>query len=59
MATATRGRSTLRWRGRTHIGAELFISEKTMKNHVRNILAKPHLSRKQELIRHAVEHGIE
>ena len=41
------------------IGAELFIAEKTVENHVRNILAKLHLSRKQELIRYAVEHGIE
>jgi DNA-binding NarL/FixJ family response regulator len=41
------------------IGAELFIAEKTVENHVRNILGKLHLSRKQELIRYAVEHGIE
>jgi DNA-binding NarL/FixJ family response regulator len=48
-------------RGHTYrqIGAELFISERTVENHVRNILGKLHLSRKQELIRYAVEHGIE
>lgn len=41
------------------IGERLYISPKTVENHVRNILAKLHLSRKQELIRYAVEHGIE
>lgn len=41
------------------IGETLFISEKTVENHVRNILGKLHLSRRQELIRYAVEHGIE
>jgi DNA-binding NarL/FixJ family response regulator len=41
------------------IGERLFISPKTVENHVRNILAKLHLSRKQELVRYAVEHGIE
>jgi DNA-binding NarL/FixJ family response regulator len=48
-------------RGHTYkqIGAELFIAEKTVENHVRNILGKLHLSRKHELIRYAVEHGIE
>ena len=48
-------------RGHTYkvIGAELFIAEKTVENHVRNILGKLHLSRKNELIRYAVEHGIE
>ena len=48
-------------RGHTYkaFGAELFIAEKTVENHVRNILGKLHLSRKQELIRYAVEHGIE
>lgn len=48
-------------RGHTYkeIGAQLFISEKTVENHTRNILGKLHLSRKQELIRYAVEHGIE
>lgn len=48
-------------RGHTYreIGAQLFIAEKTVENHVRNILGKLHLSRKQELIRYAVEHGLE
>lgn len=48
-------------RGHTYreIGAQLFIAEKTVENHVRNILAKLHLSRKQELVRYAVEHGLE
>jgi len=48
-------------RGHTYreIGAQLYIAEKTVENHVRNILAKLHLSRKQELIRYAVEHGLE
>lgn len=41
------------------IGERLFISPKTVENHVRNILGKLHLSRRQELIRYAVEHGIE
>jgi DNA-binding NarL/FixJ family response regulator len=41
------------------IGAELFIAEKTVENHVRNILAKLHLNRRQELVRYALEHGIE
>ena len=48
-------------RGHTYkeIGRELSIAEKTVENHVRNILAKLHLNRKQELIRYALEHGIE
>lgn len=48
-------------RGHTYreIGAQLFIAEKTVENHVRNILGKLHLSRKHELIRYAVEHDIE
>jgi DNA-binding NarL/FixJ family response regulator len=41
------------------IAGELYIAEKTVENHVRNILAKLHLSRRHELIRFAVEHGIE
>lgn len=40
------------------IGEDLFISAKTVENHVRNILAKLHLSRRHELIRWAVERGI-
>ncbi len=48
-------------RGHTYkeIGRALYIAEKTVENHVRNILGKLHLSRKQELIRYALEHGIE
>lgn len=40
------------------IGEDLFISPKTVENHVRNILKKLRLNRKNELIRYAVEHGI-
>ncbi len=48
-------------RGRTYkeIGEALFISPKTVENHTRNILGKLHLSRKDELMRYAIEHGIE
>ena len=47
-------------RGHTYreIGEELFIAEKTVENHVRNILAKLHLNRKNELMRYAIEHGL-
>jgi DNA-binding NarL/FixJ family response regulator len=47
-------------RGHTYaqIGEALYISPKTVENHVRNILAKLHLSRRHELIRWAVDHGI-
>lgn len=41
------------------IAADLFISVKTVENHVRNIMGKLHLKGKGELIRYAVEHGIE
>lgn len=48
-------------RGYTYreVGEQLHISPKTVENHVRNILDKLHLNRRQELIRYAVEHGIE
>ncbi|MFT7598868.1 MAG: DNA-binding NarL/FixJ family response regulator [Acidimicrobiales bacterium] len=48
-------------RGHTYkeIGEELYIAPKTVENHVRNILGKLHLNRKQELIRYALDHGIE
>ena len=48
-------------RGHTYkeIGAELVISPKTVENHVRNILGKLHLSRRSDLIRYAVEHGLD
>jgi DNA-binding NarL/FixJ family response regulator len=47
-------------RGHTYgaIGAELYISAKTAENHVRNILGKLQLSRRADLVRYAVEHGI-
>ncbi|MDP9075302.1 MAG: response regulator transcription factor [Actinomycetota bacterium] len=47
-------------RGYTYrnIGERLYISPKTVENHVRNILGKLHLSRRDELIRYAAEHGI-
>ena len=40
------------------IGAAFGISAKTAENHVRNILGKLHLSRRADLVRYAVEHGI-
>jgi DNA-binding NarL/FixJ family response regulator len=48
-------------RGHTYkeIGEQLTIADKTVENHVRNILGKLHLNRKQELIRYALDHGIE
>jgi DNA-binding NarL/FixJ family response regulator len=47
-------------RGHTYgqIGTELYISARTVENHVRNILGKLHLSRRSDLVRYAVEHGI-
>jgi DNA-binding NarL/FixJ family response regulator len=47
-------------RGYTYrqVAAELFIAEKTVENHVRNILGKLHLTRRAELIRWAADHGI-
>jgi len=48
-------------RGHTYkeIGAELDISPRTAENHVRNILGKLHLSRRSDLVRYAVEHGLD
>ena len=48
-------------RGHTYkeVGESLHISPKTVENHVRNILDKLRLERKQELVRYAIEHGIE
>lgn len=61
-ALSTREREVLQHVARGHtykeIGEELFIAEKTVENHVRNILAKLHLNRKNELMRYAIEHGI-
>ncbi|MEL6985715.1 MAG: LuxR C-terminal-related transcriptional regulator [Actinomycetota bacterium] len=37
----------------------MFISPQTVENPVRNILGKLHLNRRQELVRYALEHGIE
>ena len=62
-ALSPREREVLQLVARGHsykeIGAELFIAEKTVENHVRNILSKLQLNRRHELIRFAVEHGIE
>ncbi len=41
------------------IGERLFISDKTVENHVRNILDKLRLRRRSELIRWAVRRGID
>ncbi len=41
------------------VADELFISPKTVENHVRNVMAKLHLSRRHELIRWAVDRGID
>ena len=48
-------------RGHTYkeLGLELSISPKTAENHVRNILGKLHLSRRSDLVRYAVEHGLD
>ena len=48
-------------RGKTYkeIGLALNISPKTAENHVRNILGKLHLSRRSDLVRYAIEHGID
>ena len=58
-----RERSVLQLVARGHsygeIGSELSISAKTAENHVRNILGKLHLSRRTDLVRYAVEHGID
>lgn len=40
------------------IGRELGISPKTAENHVRNILGKLQLTRRADLVRYAVEHGL-
>jgi DNA-binding NarL/FixJ family response regulator len=62
-ALSDREREVLQYVARGHtykeIGEQLFIADKTVENHVRNILGKLHLNRKQELIRYALEHGIE
>ena len=47
-------------KGRTYrqIGETLFISPRTVENHVRNILDKLHLERRDDLIRYANQHDI-
>ncbi len=62
-ALSEREREVLQYVARGHtykeIGETLFISAKTVENHVRNILNKLQLNRKQELIRYAIDHGID
>lgn len=41
------------------VGEQLYISPKTVENHVRNILAKLHLTRRDDLVRFAVDHGLD
>lgn len=61
-ALTTREREVLQHVARGHtyrqVGEDLYISEKTVETHVRNILAKLHLSRREELARYAADHGI-
>ncbi len=47
-------------RGETYakVGAALFIAPKTVENHVRNILAKLHLTRRADLVRYALDHNM-
>ncbi|MCP3853553.1 MAG: response regulator transcription factor [Actinomycetia bacterium] len=62
-ALTERERGVLQLVARGHsyreIGEELYIAEKTVENHTRNILKKLQLNRKQELVRYALDHGIE
>ncbi|MEZ5407816.1 MAG: response regulator transcription factor [Acidimicrobiales bacterium] len=62
-ALSDREREVLQHVARGHsyreIGETLFISPKTVENHVRNILGKLHLNRRQELVRYALDHGIQ
>lgn len=41
------------------IAEKLFISVKTVQNHVQNILSKLHLSRRYELMRYAIRKGLD
>ena len=41
------------------IGHKLGISARTAENHVRNILGKLHLSRRTDLVRYALKHGLD
>ena len=62
-ALSDREREVLQYVARGHtykeIGEELHISAKTVENHVRNILNKLHLNRRQELVRYAVDHHLD
>lgn len=41
------------------IAGQLFISPKTVRNHVQNILGKLHLARRYDLMRYGFEHGLD
>jgi DNA-binding NarL/FixJ family response regulator len=41
------------------IAERLYISEKTVQNHVRNILTKLHLRKRYELMRYAIQRGLD
>lgn len=43
----------------SEIASELSISAKTAENHVRNILGKLHLTRRTDLVRYAMQHGLD
>jgi len=62
-ALSAREREVLRLvaRGLTYrtVGEELFIAERTVENHVRNILEKLRLNRRDELIRWAAKRGLD
>jgi DNA-binding NarL/FixJ family response regulator len=48
-------------RGYTYreIAEKLFISQKTVQNHVQNILTKLHLAKRYELMRYAIQKGLD
>jgi DNA-binding NarL/FixJ family response regulator len=62
-ALSAREREVLRLvaRGSTYraVGEQLFIAERTVENHVRNILEKLRLNRRDELIRWAAKRGLD
>jgi len=62
-ALSAREREVLRLvaRGMTYraVGEELYIAERTVENHVRNILEKLRLNRRDELIRWAAKRGFD
>jgi len=62
-ALSAREREVLRLvaRGLTYraVGEELYIAERTVENHVRNILEKLRLNRRDELIRWAAKRGLD